>query len=93
MGITHFADAKWNESHWYREDFDALLVESNRTADPVKRKEILCEAQWMIHNEGSTVIPVFSNWIDANSTRVKDLVPHPDGFTGWMQWDSVWLDS
>jgi peptide/nickel transport system substrate-binding protein len=93
MGITHFSDAKWNESHWYREDFDALLTESNRTADPVKRKEILCEAQWMIHSEGSTVIPVFSNWIDANSTRVKNILPHPDGYTAWMQWDDVWLDS
>jgi hypothetical protein len=36
---------------------------------------------------------VFSNWIDGNSARVKDLVPHPDGFSGWMQWDNIWLDS
>jgi peptide/nickel transport system substrate-binding protein len=93
MAVTYASTASWNESYWKREDFDALLSESNRTADDVKRKEILCEAQWMLHNEGSTLIPVFSNWVDGNSTRVKDLAPHPDGFTGWMQWDNIWLDS
>jgi peptide/nickel transport system substrate-binding protein len=93
MAVTYASTAKWNESHWIEPKLDALLAESNRTADPVKRKEILCEAQWLIHSEGSTLVPVFSNWIDAKSTRIKNLVPHPDGFAGWMQWDDAWIDS
>ncbi len=93
MAVTYASTAKWNESFWKEPKLDALLSESNRTSDPVKRKEILCEAQWLIHSEGSTLIPVFSNWIDAKSTHVKDMVPHPDGFAGWMQWENAWLDS
>ena len=35
----------------------------------------------------------FNNWIDARHDKVQDLVPNPDGFLGWMQWNDVWLKS
>ena len=45
-----------------------------------------------MRDEGSTVTPVFTNWLDAYSSKVKDLNGHPHGFTGWMYWEDVWLD-
>ena len=93
LTVTYASTAPWNESYWKRPDFDALLKEASATTDFDKRREILCAAQRMLAYEGSTVIPVFNNWIDARHDKVQGIVPHPDGFLGWMQWNDVWLKS
>lgn len=91
LAVTYASTAPWNESYWKRPDFDALLKEASGTTDFDKRREILCAAQRMLAYEGSTVIPVFNNWIDARHDKVQDIVPNPDGFLGWLQWNDVWL--
>lgn len=88
----YLSDAPWNEGRWKNERFDSLVHEARGTLDEALRREIYCDIQWLLHDEGPSTIPVMTNWIDAHGVQVKDLRPHPHGYIGWMYWDEVWLD-
>ncbi len=93
LNLAYSSGAAWNESHWRNPSFDALLTEASGTLDHAKRKQLLCEAQWMLHNDGNTLIPSFVDWVDAHSTKVKGINPHPDLYMGSLHWNDIWLDS
>ena len=92
LSIAYITGGSWNESFWSHQRFDQLVLEGRRTVDAARRAEIYRECQLIMRDEGASVIPVFTNWIDAYRTRVKNLKGHPHGFTGWMYWEEVWLD-
>lgn len=93
LTIAYSSDAKWNDTNWRRPAFDKLLAEARATTDVAKRKELYCEAQRMIHEDGGAIIPVFANLLDAGSTKVKGLPRHPLGSLGQGHFESTWLDS
>jgi len=93
LTIAYSSDAKWNDTNWRRPTFDKLLVEARATTDFEQRKQLYCEAQLMIHEDGGAVIPVFSNLLDAGSTKVKGLPRHPLGSLGQGHFEGVWLES
>ena len=93
LSIAYITGGSWNESHWSNENFDKLVLEGRRTTDTAKRKEIYRDIQMIMRDEGSTVTPVFTNWVDAYSAKVQNLKGHPHGYTGWMYWEDVWLDN
>lgn len=92
FATAYSSTAKWNESFWQRPAFDALLVEGRKTTDFAKRKQIYWDAQKMLHDDGSVVIPCFTNWLDGQASSVRGLTPHPLGAMGWFNWENVWLD-
>jgi peptide/nickel transport system substrate-binding protein len=48
----------------------------------------------MIKDDGGSVIPAHGNLLDARSSKVKGLVPHPMGSLGYYQFgETCWLDS
>ena len=93
LQVAYHSEAPWNESHWRRPEFDKLLTDASATLDTAKRKQMLCDLQWMLHKEGNTLIPSFVDWVDAHSNRVRDLTPHPDLYMGSLHWNDIWLDS
>ena len=92
LAIAYISGGSWNESFWSHERFDKLVLEARTTVDESLRRELYREIQIIMRDEGSTVTPVFTNWLDAHADRVKDLKGHPHGFGGWMYWEDVWLD-
>ena len=92
LSIAYITGGSWNESFWSNEKFDNLVLEARKTTDNDLRKEMYRDIQIIMRDEGSTVTPVFTNWIDGYSSKVRDLKGHPHGFTGWMYWEDVWLD-
>lgn len=92
LSIAYITGGSWNESFWSNEKFDNLVLEARKTTDVDLRKEMYRDIQMIMRDEGSTVTPVFTNWIDGYSSKVRDLKGHPHGFTGWMYWEDVWLD-
>jgi peptide/nickel transport system substrate-binding protein len=62
--------ADWNESHFKNERFDKLLVEARAELDQKKRAEMYAEMQRILHEEGSTIIPFFRNWIYARRATI-----------------------
>ena len=93
MSVTYLSDAKWNEGAWKNPKFDQILKEARGLTDVAKRKQLYCDAQRILADDGPTVIPVFSNWLDAKSPKLKGIVNHPLGPLGWYLWDSAYLDA
>ncbi|MBT5434224.1 MAG: ABC transporter substrate-binding protein, partial [Rhodospirillaceae bacterium] len=92
LAIAYISGGAWNESYWSNERFDSLVLEARQSVDEDLRRELYREIQIIMRDEGSTVTPVFTNWLDAYSNKVKDLKGHPHGFAGWMYWEDVWID-
>jgi len=75
LSLIYATDSAWNESYWSNSRFDTLLAEGKATLDFDKRKEIYGELQAILHDEGPSVIPVFADFLDAKSARVKGFEP------------------
>lgn len=91
LSIAYITGGSWNESMWSHERFDSLVLEARKTIDAALRAELYRECQIIMRDEGSSVIPVFTNWVDGHTDRVRNFHGHPYGFLGWMKWSEVWL--
>jgi len=88
------SDAKWNEGQFKNERFDTVVAEARGTLDGAKRYELYCEAQRLLYEEGCSIIPLFTNWLDAHSANLKGWQGHPFGQgDGHRLAEHVWLES
>ena len=93
LSVAFAPDAPWNDTRWNNPRMGELLKVSAGETDPDKRKEMFCEMQTLVHNEGGWVIPSHNNYLDGISKSVKGLVKHPIGNTGGYEWpEFAWLD-
>jgi peptide/nickel transport system substrate-binding protein len=76
----------WNESYWNVPEFDALLDSASSESDFDQRREYYLSAQQMLHEEGGTIIPYFSNVFRIQKTCV-DNIP-PIGIY-WFDWEGI----
>lgn len=82
-----------NESGWNSPRFDSLLLEARHATDPVRRKEIYGNMQWLIHDQGGLGIPVFISLLDGFDRRLRGLFPIPlGGFMGYNFGEYAWWD-
>lgn len=94
LSLLYHSEAPWNEAAWHNEKFDQLLIAARTEADPDKRKQMYADMQYLIHEEGGTMIPVFFSNLDANHVSVKGLEPVPAGnLMGYNFAEFVWLDA
>lgn len=94
LTLAYKSDASWNESAFKSSRLDEIILQARGELDKTKRKALYCEAQRLIHDDGGTILPVFVDFIDAMSTRVKGFRRVPLGQLGATQWPKfVWLDS
>lgn len=90
---AYLPDAAWNESHWRRDDIGPLLTEARSTLDTAKRKQLYCEVQRKVHEDGGVGIPVFFDLIDAKRKSVKGVTPNPTGpMAGFRIAETMWLE-
>lgn len=85
--------APYNESHWYRPEFDKLTDEARRTLDPKLRKELWEAAQQMLWDEGGYIIWGFPQLIDAHGAHVHGFVPSSARALGWYTFTDVYLSA
>ena len=79
FSLCYVSEAKWNEAFWRNEKFDALINEAKGTMDGPARKELYCAAQQIQWDEGGSIIPLFTHWLDARSTNLGGHRKHPVG--------------
>jgi peptide/nickel transport system substrate-binding protein len=65
-----------NESHWYRDDYDALLDKATKELDNAKRADLYKQAQKMITEEGGEIIPFFIKTVAAMRANCSGYEPH-----------------
>lgn len=63
-------ESNWNESHFKHDRFNHLLKEARAELDDTKRREMYVEMQKIVRDEGGSVIPMFTDFVDAASTKV-----------------------
>jgi peptide/nickel transport system substrate-binding protein len=68
---VYSSGASWNESKWDNEKFNALLVAARAELDQSKRRDMYVEMQRILHDEGSTVIPLFPSFVEAVSKKIQ----------------------
>jgi peptide/nickel transport system substrate-binding protein len=78
LAVAYRKDAAWNETHFFREDYDALLDKAAQTLDADARRKLYQEAQRMIAEEGGVIIPIFSSTIAATRKGCSGYTPAAD---------------
>jgi peptide/nickel transport system substrate-binding protein len=82
-----------NSSHWKNPKFDQMLLAARAEFAVVKRRQIYHDMQFMLHEEGGALIPMFINYIDAGQKKVKGFIPFPVyEMSGLRAAEKVWLE-
>lgn len=93
FSLVYAKTAKWNESRFYSDKFDSMLIEARGSLDESRRMELYGEMQTMISNEAGTGIPAWISNVDAMSTKVKGMKFNPLGnLMGFAFAEHVWLE-
>lgn len=93
LTLTFKSDSAWNETKWRNDKFDQTLVAVRGVTDPVKRKQMYCDLQTMIHEENGMSIPVHRDFIDAAASHVKGRTSVPlNNFGGAECPVTLWRD-
>ncbi|MFD1326354.1 ABC transporter substrate-binding protein [Mycoplana ramosa] len=89
---AYLSTADWNETRFFRPDFDKLLIAARAELDEGKRRAMYRDMAMIVRDEGGAIIPVFNDWIDAVSEKVGGFTPHPAGeLMGGLALASCWL--
>jgi peptide/nickel transport system substrate-binding protein len=75
LSSAYASTAKWNDTNWYRKEFDQKLVLARAETDFDKRKAYYRDLQLMIHEDGGAGIPFFVNNVDGVRDEVKGFYP------------------
>ena len=94
LTIAYQSTSAQNDTHWKNEKFDAMLIEARALLDDEKRKEIYWTLQELISNDGGAMIPMFGDYLDGASLKVKGITPHPMfNLMGARMAEKVWLEA
>ena len=85
LSYAYTRDAKYNETHWFREDYDNLLLEAARTPDDAARAELYKKAEKMLADEGGVIIPMFVHQVVGVRKGCTGYVPHASAYNVRLQ--------
>lgn len=77
-GVFYGSGAVWNATHFANAALDAALKEGKAEKDPEKRTKIYQDIARIVHEEGSVIIPVFADIINAHRDEVQGWQGIPD---------------
>ena len=86
----------YNETQWYRSDWDTQFFKAQGIVDPAERNAAYRALQEPLWNEGGYIIPFVYLTLDAASPKVQGIVPNvSSGFQnlGGFEFKDHWLKS
>jgi len=89
---AYLSGADWNDTRFFRDDFDKIIISARAELDDVKRKALYRDAAVMVRDDGGLILPMFNDFIDAISDKVGGWVD--DGNGGMMNdkaFSKAWL--
>jgi peptide/nickel transport system substrate-binding protein len=91
---AYYSKADWNDTRFFREDFDKLLIEARGSLDDARRAELYREMAMMVRDDGGLILPMFNDFIDAHGENVMGWVKDANHETSnLMAAVRVWLAS
>lgn len=94
FATAYASDADWNDTRFFREDFDKMLMAARSELDNDKRRAIYRDMSVILNEEGGVIVPMFNDFIDATGPKVGGWVP--DGnqeMMGGYALSKCWLNS
>jgi len=89
---AYSSNADWNDTRFFREDFDKLLLEARGELDPARREELYRQMAIMVRDDGGLILPMFNDFIDAHTDQVQGWVRDPNyEMSGLSAPIRVWL--
>lgn len=89
---AYLSTADWNDTRFFNERFDSLLLAARAELDTPKRKEMYAEMARIVHDEGGLICPMFNDFIDAHGPNVQGFEADPNGeMMGGIAACKVWL--
>jgi peptide/nickel transport system substrate-binding protein len=62
---AYLSTADWNDTRFFNEEFDALVLAARGETDTAKRKEIYSQCAHLLWEEGGVILPMFNDWVEA----------------------------
>jgi peptide/nickel transport system substrate-binding protein len=88
----YYSRADWNDTRFFNDRFDALLLQARAELDLPKRKAMYSEMSRILQDEGGLICPMFNDFIDAHGPEVQGFVANPNGeMMGGPAAALVWL--
>lgn len=89
---TYISGADWNDTRFYDEGFDKLVLEARAELDLNRRAELYREAAHKVRDDGGLILPMFNDFLNARREEVKGWVRDPNHETSNMRAATrVWL--
>jgi peptide/nickel transport system substrate-binding protein len=80
FSLVYAKGAEWNESHWDNTRFNELLLTARAELDDNLRREMYHEMQGLVSEDGGTIIPIFTNYIDVATDKIGHGEVAPNRF-------------
>lgn len=77
---AYLSSADWNDTRFFNEQFDQLVVAARGELDEAKRTQMYADIGLMVYNEGGLICPMFNDLLGATSDRVAGWVDDHKGF-------------
>ena len=75
FATAYLSTADWNDTRFFNETFDQLLVAARAELDTAKRTQMYADMGTIVRDEGGLICPMFNNFIDATSDKVAGWGP------------------
>ena len=72
---AYYSKADWNDTRFFRDDFDQMLIAARGELDETKRKQMYTDMSQIVHDEGGVITPMFNDWVEATGPQVGGWVP------------------
>jgi peptide/nickel transport system substrate-binding protein len=89
---AYLSTADWNDTRFFNESFDKLLVAARGELDEAKRKGMYAEMARILHDDGGLICPMFNDFIDAHGPGIQGWVSDPNGeLMGGLAATKCWM--
>ncbi len=80
LGLAYRTGVPWNESDYSNPEFDRLLTKAEGILDVDERREVMCELETIMQEDGPIVQPLWRSVFTFFDKRVKGFAMHPTGY-------------
>ena len=70
------SNGAWNDTRWFRDDFDRLIIAARAEIDEPKRRQMYADAQRMVAEDGGMICFAISDFLDGYSRRLRGNEVH-----------------
>lgn len=77
LAYTFLTGAEYNEGNWSNPDYDKLVIDARTEIDPVKRADMMKQAQVILAEDGGLIIPAFFRDVAVLRVGCEGFVPQP----------------